>query len=284
SESVKSDKASDKFPTTFLLKALIGGTIICEVQIQKEIVFVTLHMLNRRYGRIRVVRSGSSSVVNDRESMRTFTEECGRIKKKIRVNNFIYDFHLRYIKQQLEKSTENSLNFNIIEILRSISDNANYVHHRLYHFIFSEESDLIPEGLFDYIVAHPHYFGLYPVISDDKPIACFAKSVCGNNCSSDLCDFRADKRFESTLPKDELIPCIMVLCLPPNTECVAGKVYIEYHVIVFNDNNGYSKSREDNQGELKNRCCQKLESITRQAITYHRRDKLWDQLYTLNRN
>ncbi|CAG8625753.1 5175_t:CDS:2, partial [Acaulospora morrowiae] len=284
SESVKSDKASDKFPTTFLLKALRGGTIICEVQIQKEIVFVTLHMLNRRYGKIRVVIPGSSSVGYDRESMRTFTEECGVIKKKIRVNNFIYDFHLRYIKQQLEKSTKNPLKFNIIEILRSISHNSNYVRHRVYHYIFSEESDLIPDGLFDYIVAHPHYFGLYPIIFGDKPIACFAKSVCGNSCSSELCDFRADKRFESTLSKEELIPCIMVLSLPPNTECVAGKIYIEYHVIAFHDNDGYSKSREDYQGKLKIRCCQKLESITRQAITYHRRDKLWDQLYTLNRN
>ncbi|CAG8487622.1 14879_t:CDS:10 [Acaulospora colombiana] len=250
----ETEKASDEHSSMFLLKALQGGTIICYVEIQGDFVSVTLYVLNRRYDRIRVDAPSFASNISARDSVRVFAEECGKFKKMIRVNTFIYDFHLRYIKYLLKSQSEKPLAFDIIEFIRNFSLNASRTRHRIYRHNFKSASDSIPEDLFDYILGHPQYFGFHSISYDGS---------------------------QSTSPNE---PCIMILSLPQTDEHVAGRVSLEYHVIVFYDNDGTSQSVEESRYEMKSRCDHKLDLMTQQATTFYRRDRLWDQLRALDRS
>ncbi|CAB4378804.1 unnamed protein product [Rhizophagus irregularis] len=267
-------------PAVFLLKELKGGSIMCEIRIQEIFVCVTLYTLN--HGRRLTTAPGVAEI--DRYNLRVFTEECGRFKKMIHVNSFVYDFHLKYIKHVLE-SLENSPSFNVLEVLRAFirrhSQPAYFAAHRIYHDTFYKELPTIPNDLFEYIIKNPLRYGFRSTYYDGKPISCFAtlnvtpqnQIAHDNETTYSTLIFTEGNQFDKSVP---------------------GKISLEYFVIVLQNDTDtsfeaettvssseYIHSRQSTDLsyldllEIKNRSENRLDSIISQASQFHRRDSLW---------
>ncbi|CAJ0636138.1 1162_t:CDS:10 [Entrophospora sp. SA101] len=228
----------------FLLKALQGGSIMCEVGIQNEFVCVTLYTMNRRYGKLRMAAPGFIAANGDRHSLKVFTEECGRFKKMIHVNSFVYDFHLRYIKHILEEQMDISPPFNVLEIIKQFINRhscpAYCARNRIYYGIFEKETESIPDDLFTYIIKTPQRYNFRSTCFKGEPIACFAtfsnynftadnsESVChlmneNAKTSTDSSFFDHDAKIQYTL------------IFSSTNKNNPGKISIEYYVIFIDD-------------------------------------------------
>ncbi|CAI2180701.1 6797_t:CDS:2, partial [Funneliformis geosporum] len=294
------------YSSVFLLKALQGGSIMCEVRIQGVFVCVTLYTLNRRYGHRNLAAPEFVAADTDRHSIRVFTEECGKFKKTIHVNSFVYDFHLQYINHVLEGQLRSPPPFNVIEILRAFirrhSQPAHYAVHRIYHDIVSKELPSIPIDLFEYIVKNPQRYGFSSISYEGKPIACFATLGEVNETSSSI---ETDQNKDSC-DNDSSHSTIIFTEEYQSDKNVARNISLEYFVIVLHNDViessfeaentvGSSESHNHNrhltdlthldiQDEIKNLSRKKLDSIISQAIQYHRRDSLWRELYHVKTN
>lgn len=258
-------------PAVFLLKELKGGSIMCEIRIQEIFVCVTLYTLN--HGRRLTTAPGVAEI--DRYNLRVFTEECGRFKKMIHVNSFVYDFHLKYIKHVLE-SLENSPSFNVLEVLRAFirrhSQPAYFAAHRIYHDTFYKELPTIPNDLFEYIIKNPLRYGFRSTYYDGKPISCFAtlnvtpqnQIAHDNETTYSTLIFTERNQFDKSVP---------------------GKISLEYFVIVLQNDTDtsfeaettvssseYIHSRQSTDLsyldllEIKNRSENRLDSIISQVL------------------
>jgi hypothetical protein len=258
-------------PAVFLLKELKGGSIMCEIRIQEIFVCVTLYTLN--HGRRLTTAPGVAEI--DRYNLRVFTEECGRFKKMIHVNSFVYDFHLKYIKHVLE-SLENSPSFNVLEVLRAFirrhSQPAYFAAHRIYHDTFYKELPTIPNDLFEYIIKNPLRYGFRSTYYDGKPISCFAtlndtpqnQIAHDNETTYSTLIFTEGNQFDISVP---------------------GKISLEYFVIVLQNDTDTSFEAETTVSsseyihnrqstdlsyldllEIKNRSENRLDSIISQVL------------------
>ncbi|CAG8576020.1 1189_t:CDS:10 [Gigaspora margarita] len=285
-------------PAVFLLKVLQGGSIMCEVRIQGVFVSVTLYILNQGQG---LTSLGFSDTDNDRGSLRIFTEECGRFRKMIHVNSFVYDFHLRYINHVLESQSKTSpAFFNVLDVIRAfIRHNSRPAHfscNRIYHDSYDKELGSIPDDLFKFMISAPQRYGFRAINFNDEPIACFATSICGDQCSLESCDI-------CSILKNEALQITLVFT-SSNQTSIAGTTSLEYFVIVLNDNYASSDSsssvrdsshRYKNQTSdlfsnqdlqerkyvLINRTRERLKLIINQAIQFKRREDLWKKLSSM---
>ncbi|GES90461.1 KICSTOR complex protein SZT2-like isoform X1 [Rhizophagus clarus] len=280
-------------PAVFLLKELKGGSIMCEIRIQEIFVCVTLYTLN--HGRRLMKAPGIAEI--DRYNLRVFTEECGRFKKMIHVNSFVYDFHLKYIKHVLE-SLGNSPSFNVLEVLRAFirrhSQPAYFAAHRIYHDTFNKESPTIPNDLFEYIIKNPLRYGFRSTCYDGKPISCFATL---SETKKTFASIESDiDQQNQTVYDSETTHCTLIFTEGNQLDkSVSGKISLEYFVIVLHNDTDtsieaettvssseYIHSRQPTTDlsyldllEIKNCSENKLDSIISQATQFYRRDSLW---------
>ncbi|RIA95235.1 hypothetical protein C1645_803115 [Glomus cerebriforme] len=286
-------------PAVFLLKELKGGSIMCEIRIQEVFVCVTLYTLN--HGRRLMTAPGIAEI--DKHNLRVFTEECGRFKKMIHVNSFVYDFHLKYIKHVLE-SPENSPSFNVLEVLRAFirrhSQPAYYAVHRIYHDTFNKEFLSIPNDLFEFIIKNPQRYGFRSTYYDGKPISCFATL---NENRETVASIESDVEQQNEID-NEATQSTLIFTEDQSYKSVGGKISLEYFVIVLHNDitetsleaettvcsSEYIHSRQSTDLsyldllEIKNRSEVKLDSLISQAIQYHRRDSLWRVLRNAKTN
>ncbi|CAG8506046.1 8847_t:CDS:10 [Ambispora leptoticha] len=269
-------------PAIFLLKALQGGSIMCEVRIQGGFVCVTLYTLNRGYGRSRVAAPGFDIIEGDRNSLKIFTEECGRFKKLIHVNSFVYDFHLNYIKYILESQKNVSAPFSILEFIKAFinvySRPASYAENRIYYDTFEKMSS--SKELFSYIAKNPQRYGFFGITFENEPIACYKNDF-------DQHQFHEHKEGLTPFGKQHIF-IFTHADQPPQPE----KLVLEYFIIVLNQDDNSSKvtptqdpsQRIDHEEDRFNhiKYARKiLDSIVTKAIEFDRRDTLWRQLYNI---
>ncbi|CAG8824308.1 320_t:CDS:1, partial [Racocetra persica] len=228
SKSSATENVLANSPAVFLLKVLQGGSIMCEVRIQGVFVSVTLYILNQGQ---HLPSLGFSDVDSDRGNLRIFTEECGRFRKMIHVNSFVYDFHLRYIKRVLESQSQTSPAFNVLDVINAFirrnRQPAHFSRNRIYHDSYDKELGSIPDSLYKFIISAPQRYGFRPINFNGEPIACFTTSICGDQCSLESCDLC------SILGNDT--PQITLVFTSSNQAPTAGTTSLEYFVIVVND-------------------------------------------------
>ncbi|CAG8503793.1 2965_t:CDS:10 [Ambispora gerdemannii] len=269
-------------PAVFLLKALQGGSIMCEVRIQGVFVCVTLYTLNRRYGRLRVAAPGFDVIEGDRNSLKIFTEECGRFKKLIHVNSFVYDFHLNYIKYILENQKNIPAPFSILEFIKAFinvySRSASYAENRIYYDKFEKVSSSIQKDLYSYIAKNPQRYGFFGIPFENEPIACYTNDF-------DQAHEHIEQREGITSYGKQRI----FIFTHADQLSLSGKLVLDYFIIVLNQNNDSSKVTStqdlsqciDHDEERFNHikyAREILDSIVTKAIEFSGRDTLWNQL------
>ncbi|CAG8453507.1 6017_t:CDS:10 [Cetraspora pellucida] len=297
SKSSATENVLSNSPAVFLLKVLQGGSIMCEVRIQGVFVSVTLYILNQGQ---HLTSLGFSDADSDRGNLRVFTEECGRFRKMIHVNSFVYDFHLRYIKHVLESQSKTSPAFNVLDVINAFirrnRQPAHFSRNRIYHDSYDKELGSIPDDLYKFIISSPQRYGFRAITFNGEPIACFTTSICGDQCTLESCDLCSVFGNET--------PQITLVFTSSNQASTAGTTSLEYFVIVLNDNyasldstlsvrdsyHGYryqtsdiysNKDFKERKYALINRTRERLKLVINQAVQFKRREDLWKKLSSI---
>ncbi|KAI7869277.1 hypothetical protein BDF14DRAFT_1880142 [Spinellus fusiger] len=177
-------KSSDTYtvlsPVIYLLQVFQGGTIMCEARLTDGFAFVTLYTLHRRYGRFT-----QSPYTHERNEIRSasfkaFTEECGRVKQRIHVSSFVFDFHLRYLQKCLDAIDKIPSSVDIMSIIQSAvsvyEKPTRYARNRVMHGVYELDTVNGMANLLPSILRSASQLGLRPLNLDKKLVACFSSS------------------------------------------------------------------------------------------------------------
>ncbi|KAI7867129.1 hypothetical protein BDF14DRAFT_1984118 [Spinellus fusiger] len=243
---------SIEYPSTYFLRILDGGFIMCEISLTSNFVSVTIYSLHRQIDLDECNRSNQRLLKNTVTQMDRFSEKTEKFRQLIRINSFIYDFHLRHAQRTLDAPRDTLPNdLDILNIIRNFSvlnmTPALHSKNRIIHGFYEFESDTSAGLFFGCLIRNSLLHGLSNVTKD--------RVVVGVSVSGSTLDF--SPKFEDptsnwryTLiicPASEAVAYSHVDSPVKTQPTISAKILLEYFILVV-----YQKDSMDNTKDEQN--------------------------------
>ncbi|TPX56462.1 hypothetical protein PhCBS80983_g04528 [Powellomyces hirtus] len=179
-----SARLSIKTEVTYLVQWFAKGVVIAQIGIDGIFACVNLYTLDLpdfvppRLGpaqqlEVKVTEGGAQDD--------GFVEACKRLKNYVHLNSYVYDFHLRYIQNVLERRVRTPTPVDVLLVLKAFAlfnpRKANFARSRIHRGSCAIEDGQVSSSLFQYILKNPLRYGFFPILFQGQPIACSLTST-----------------------------------------------------------------------------------------------------------